>query len=461
MVTKKNSLCTRWIAAVVLMCCAASGWAQNDFFSSLDVDVQSSNDKDSRHSLLGWVNSELGYGLQDPGPLFSRSVAQVNKAEISLFTQWESKLGAGSNFRFSGKAYHDEVYRLQDSTPYSTDEINEFRNRFEVRDLYVEHDFGNGLYVKAGNQILAWGMSEYLRVTDLINIENQYTFGQQDLEDLRLQVPALLTSASGNGWTVDAVLTYQAGDNDIAPAGDEFDQFAALRVAGVTLMVAEPERQEEFFVRASSQYSRGDIQIVAGEFNDNSLSLQGIAGTTDSPLLRMQQNRMRALGMAVNRVSGSWLLFSELGIHRDKAMRPLGTTLAEQALGWQRKDQLLAVIGADYSGFRNLVLSAELDTTRTRDNDSSLYGPATQTSYGLRAYWTALNERLQVIAVSNQLAEDYGRIDRLSVDYEWSDNLSFGLLWVNYSTPGDSYLNLFGHNDVFNLRLRYSFQSDY
>ena len=461
MVITRISLFARWIAAVLIACLADISMAQDDFFGSLDVDVQSSGAADSRYSLLGWVNAELGYGLQNPGPLFSRSISEINKGEISLFTQLDADLGEHSNFRFSGKAYHDEVYRWQDDNPYTDDEINLFRNRFEVRDFYVEHEFDNGLYVKAGNQILAWGMSEYLRVTDLINIENQYTFGQQDLEDLRLQVPALLTSASIEGWTVDAVLTYEAGDNDIAPSGDEFDQYAALRAAGATLFVAEPERQEEFFLRVSGQYSRGDIQIVAGEFNDNTLSPQRISDPGGSPTLHPQQNRMRALGLAVNHVAGSWLLFSEIGIHQDKAIRPLTTSLAAQVDGWQRKDQLLAVVGADYSGFRNLVLSAEIDTTRTRDNDAVMHGPATQTSFGLRAYWTAFNERLQVVAVTNQLAEDSGRVDRLSLDYDWSDNLSLGLLWVNYSAPSDSYVNLFSRNDVFNLRVRYNFQANY
>ena len=461
MVITAIPLFVRWSSAVSLLCLAGVSSAQDDFFGSLDIDVQSSSAADSRYSLLGWVNAELGYGLQEPGSLFRRSDAEINKGELSLFTQFDAELGERSNFRLSGKAYHDEVYRWQDSNPYTPDEINEFRNRFEVRDFYLEHEFDNGLYIKAGNQILAWGMSEYLRVTDLINIENQYTFGQQDLEDLRLQVPAVLASTSIDGWTLDAVLTIEAGKNDIAPSGDEFDQYAALRAAGATLLVTEPEHQEEFFLRASGQYSRGDIQIVAGEFNDNALTPQRITDPAGSPTVYLQQNRMRALGMAVNHVAGSWLLFSEIGVHRNKPIRPLTASLATQVDGWQRKDQFLAVVGVDYSGFRNLILSAEIDTTRTRDNDVMISGPTTQTSFGLRAYWTALNERLQVIAVSNQLAEDTGRVDRLSVDYDWSDNLSLGLLWVNYSAPGDSYVNLFSRNDVINLRIRYNFQANY
>jgi len=434
--------------------------AQDDFFNSLDIDIATNEESDSPHSFLGWINTDIGYGLQAPGALFSRSDSELNKAELSLFGQWDITLGERSSFRFSGKAYHDEVYRLQDHNNYAADETSEFRNRFEIRDLYVEHEFDNGVYVKAGNQILAWGMSEYLRVTDLINVENQYTFGQQDLEDLRLQVPALLSSVNINGLTLDAVFTYEAGGNDIAPAGDEFDQFVALRALGTQLHRSEPEKQHEVFFRLSGQTAHGDFQLVAGEFNDNGFSLQRIAGDTHNPEAFLGQNRMRALGLALNRVAGPWLLFSEIGIHKDKTIRPVSNAFAIQAQGWQQKDQWLGVFGADYSGFRNLTLSAEVDVTRTLDNSRILFGPATQTSIGLRAYWTAMNERLQLVAVSNQLAENLGRIDRLSVDYDWSDSLSLGLLWVNYTAPVNSYVHLFSRNDVLNVRFRYSFQSN-
>ncbi len=435
--------------------------AQNDFFNTLDIAIEDNAANESTHTLIGWLNADLGYGLQNPGALFSRQDAEANKAEFSLFAQWDARLAERSNFRFSAKAYHDEIYRLQDHNPYSRDELSTFRNRFEVKDFYVEHEFDNGIYLKAGNQILAWGMSEYLRVTDLINTENQYTFGQEDLEDLRLQVPAVLASVNAGNWTLDSVITVEAGNNDIAPAGDEFDQFAALRAAGASPVIREPEKQTEFFLRASTQYAHGDLQIVAGEFNDNALTIDRIIGTASASQVILQQNRMRALGFAINRVLGSWLLFSELGVHRNKAIRPANNSLFAQLRGWERKNQLLAVFGAEYNGFRNLILSAEVDITRTQDNSRALYGPATQTSFGVRAYWTALNERLQLVAVSNQLAEGNGRIDRLSIDYDWSDNLSLGMLWVNYSAPASSYVNLFSRNDVLNVRVRYNFQANW
>lgn len=434
--------------------------AQDDFFGRVNIDLDADDQRGNQaFSLVGWVTEKVSQGLEQTSPIFSRHDQELNKLETSLFAQVDARLGEQTNFRFSAKAYHDEIYRINDDTAYSRDEKDEFRNRFEIKDFYIEHQTDNGLYLKLGNQILAWGMAEYVRVTDLINTEDQYTFGQQDLEDLRLQVPAALLSYTSGDWVFDGVLTVQAGRNDISPIGDEFDQFIGQREAGFTLLREDPEQDGEFFLRASTHYQRGDIQFVLGEFNDNALSVdQIVAPDSIAPQLIYSQNRMRAAGVAANWVEGSWLLFGEVGLHLDKAVRPDSDAFLDQLNGWDQKDQLLSVLGAEYNGFRNLVLTFEVDSIHTRGHDALMQAEEDQLSFGTRFYWTALNERLQLLGVWNELADNAGRVSRLSVDYNWSDNLDLGILWVDYSMANDSIFYEFRNNDVLQLQLRYSFQ---
>ena len=194
---------------------------------------------------MGYAESITGN--RTPGAALQPQGRDLNKIETSLFAQLDSSLGQDFTFRISGKVYHDEVYRLNEGVDYTSDETNEFRNRFEVRDFYVEKQFDNGFYFKLGNQILAWGLAEYSRVTDLINTEDQYTFAQQDLEDIRLQVPAALLSYTAGDWTFDGVITHRANKNYTAPIGDEFDQFVALRSAGIRVERDGPEDEQEYF----------------------------------------------------------------------------------------------------------------------------------------------------------------------------------------------------------------------
>ena len=445
---------------LVLIVIQQSGLAQDDFFNTIDVDIAASDSSQGKnYSVIGWLTQKVSQGIERPDSLFSRQDRELNKIETSLFAQLDMNLDQDSGFRISAKVFHDEIYRLNDSIDYSSDERNEFRNRLELRDFYIEKQYDNGLYFKLGNQIIAWGMAEYSRVTDLINTADQYTFAQQDLEDLRRQVPAALLSYTVGEWTLDGVITHRAGRNYTAPAGDEFDPFIGLRQAAITLERDRPRDEKEYFLRASTHLSQGDLQLVAGEFNENTLSLNQIvtAGATE-PLFRYGQNRMRAIGVSANWADGSWLYFGELGLHKDKAVIPNASSVFRQVGGWDQKDQVLSVLGAEYNGFRNLILTFELDNTRTKNHSDFMYADKNQTSFGARAYWTALNEKLKVVAVMNELSNDSGQVSRLSVDYNFSDALEVGLLWVDYGSKLDSIFYNYRNNDILQLHLRYNFQ---
>lgn len=448
------------LCALILLGCQQPILAQDDFFSAIDVAIDSrESDQTKNYSVIGWVTQKFAQGIERPGSLFSRQDRDPSKIETSLFAQLDVNLDQDFGFRISAKVFHDEVYRLIDDLDYSEDERNEFRNRFELRDFYIEKNFDNGLYFKLGNQIIAWGMAEYSRVTDLINTEDQYTFAQQDLEDLRRQVPAALLSYTVGDWTFDGVVTRRAGRNFTAPAGDEFDPFIRFRQSAVQLERERPRDQKEYFFRASTHLRQGDLQLVAGEFNENTQSLtEIIAADPASPRFQYAQNRMRAFGVSANWVEGSWLYFGELGVQKDKAVIPNQNFIFSQVGGWAQKDQVLSVLGAEYNGFRNLILTFELDNTRTRNHDAFMYADKNQTSFGARAYWTALNEKLTVVAVMNELANDSGQVGRLSVDYSWSDALELGLLWVDYGSDSDSIFYNYRNNDILQLHLRYNFQ---
>ena len=444
----------------VLVATSSNAVAQQDFFSDLNVDIGEDNDQDSPFSVLGWITQELSYGIEEPPAFFSRSDRQLSQVETSLYTQLDWRATESLNFRFSGKVYHDAVYEIEDDTPFTTSERDLHRNRTEVRDFYLEKTFDNGLYLKAGHQIQAWGFAEYLRVTDLVNTEDQYTFGQQDLEDLRLQVPALQLSYTWGNWVLDGVVTYHAGFNDMAPDGDEFDQFSGLRRDNWFVKRQDPENDSEIFFRASTRYADGDIQLVAGEFNNNQLTFDRIRIVdSDSPIFYFSQERMQALGIAANRVTGPWLVFGELGLHGNSPVMPLESENFIRFDGWQERDRVLGVVGVEYSGLRDTLLSLEVDNIHTRGDVGDLGIKRNLTSFGARIYWTGWNERVQLVSVWNRLADDQGYLARLSVDYDWSDNWNFGLLWVDYSAERESIYSAFRNNDMLQFNARFSFQN--
>ena len=459
---KKSPFYARAGALFVLAVSAVSPLAaQDDFFGSLDIEIDTAANEisDSPFSVLGWFSEKVAYGYESPGAPFSRTAEGYSRIESSLFLQADWQVNANLDIRLSTKAYRDKVYDYEDGFAYNAQEVSEMRSRFELRDFYLETRIGE-LYLKLGNQIAAWGVSENLSIADLINTQNQYSFGQQDIEDLRLQVPAAMFSYPLGDWTVDGVITYKAGTHDVAQAGDEFDQFIQFRNPAIRLQEFEPENEAEYFLRASTHFNNGDFSLVLADVNQNEFSVQGVALLPDSSMaVALQQDRMRAVAAYSSWAAGSWLLFGETGLHLDKAMLsadPLGSPPGTA----QRfeKDQWLTAAGIEYNGFRNLTLTFEADLVHTREHDPRLMVGRQDFGYSGRLLWNTLNDRVQVLTVFNRLPGNQGDIFRASLDYDWSDNLELGLLLVTYDAKAGTRLYDYRHNDIFQLQLTYSFQ---
>ena len=437
-------------------------YAQDDFFGDIDIDIdRGPTADDSAWSYTGWLRQKAAYGLQAPSPPFSRTERDWSKLETSLFLQFDTQLDDQTALRLSTKYYVDSIYRLKGEENYSRAEVDEFESRFEVKDAYIETQLNARSYVKLGQQIIAWGQAENLRITDLVNTQDLYTYGQQDLEDLRLPVPAALWSQRLGDVLVDGVITYRAGHDDVALAFDEFDPLISLRPLNVRTKLARPERETEYFLRVSGHYDRGDWSVVAADANQNSADVRGIviSSTLTIPtVLALSQDRFQAFGVAGNWTRGSWLAFAEAGLHRGKRLQPAANQFFSQTSGWLEKDQVLSTVGLEYNGWTNTTITSEFDYIHTRAHDSSLGSDADQLGYSVRMLWSGFNDRVQALAVWNQLPEDGGKILRLALDYDCSDSLKLGLLWVNYGAARAAQLYPYRYNDILQLQIEYSFQ---
>lgn len=451
-----------WLGCFLAFSVLSSGpsWAQDDFFGDIEIDLNESNisSADNSWSITGWLKEKIAYGLKEPGLPFSRDKNDFNKVETSVYSRFDWQMSDSLAMRVSGKISLDAIYQLKDEKNFHQNEVDEFESRFELKDFYLESQITENLYLKAGQQVMAWGQAENLRVLDLVNTQDRFTYGQQDLEDLRLPVPALLASFSYSDWVFDGVVTVKAASDDIAPDYDEFDPYADLRINGINIRNRDPNSEFEYLFRASTHYQSGDISVVAADVNANSLYLEAINFLPGQTVVEFNQDRFKALALSVNWTGGSWLVFSDLGVHFDKALQPNANSILQFTNGWLEKDQFLMATGVEFSGWNQWVLTFETDYIHTVDHDSRLQDDRNQLGYSGRFRWNGLNDRIQLLGVWSQLPDDNGRIARLSLDYDWSDALELGLLWVDYHADKNVLLGSFRNNDVLQLHLEYSFQ---
>lgn len=434
-----------------LIAYADATFANDDFFATIDLEVS----EPSRDSLqTRWSIKQLAsYGLADPGSEFARAESGVNKVGTRLQGELDYRFSPAVAARFELEYFHDAVYSLNSDINPSREELNRFRNRVQARDIYLDIDLSPRWNLRAGNQIVAWGQAETLVINDLIAPLNNYTIMQADLKDLRLHTPAIKLTRSDNLLTLDALVTYDAGYNDIAPEGNEFDPFIQLRALPFAVKQDKADNRNEFFFRAKHNFRGGDISLILADANHNELSLT----RTDSDTFYFSQERIQSLGLSASYNKGLWVYKGEIALHHNKPVMPAAPVFLDYLQGWENRDQTLAMVGFDYAGFGNATVSAELNYVHTSGNSEFLQLEKNELGATTSLHWSDDNQKLSLNAHFIGLLNANGFVFRANAEYALTDNFKLGSLLVAYEADADDSLFAYRNNDVIQLYVQYYF----
>ena len=444
----------------VLVICSKSV-ADDMFFDDVDVDDNSIDlsASDKKFKAIGSITQRISYGLDAPGQPFSRDGSGMNQLKTVGFTQFDWKPTGDTVARLSVKASLEAIYKLEGEDNYNDNELDEHQERIELRDAFIETQLNDNWYIKVGNQIVAWGQAEDLRINDLINTQDQITIGQQNLEDIRLPVPAIQSTHIVGSWIYKAVATFRAGSDELASNFSEFDTLIRLRESDISIHFLSPKQKLEYFFRASTQIKNGDISFVASDVNSNSYyTHQTNRENAEVHSIDLYQDRFQAVGVDGAMTQGSWLYFGELGVHFDKQLFLRKNRLFHHADGWLETDQLLSAFGFGYSGGKNLSVASELNYTNVLNHRENASFDHSQFAYSIRANWTGMRDALALGVLWRQIANQNGRIFRLSCDYDWSDSVETGFLLVEYYGRENQALFDFRNSDAIQFYIKYSFQ---
>jgi hypothetical protein len=425
--------------------------ADDDFFTDIDISVDAHEDRRLKSK---WSIKQLGsYGLANPSSGFARSESGLNKMETSLHAEFDARFSPGLAGRLELELLHDAVYALNSDINASENELDTFKNRYEARDIYLDIELSKEWNLRAGNQIIAWGQAETLVISDLIAPHNNYTLLQADLEDIRLHVPALKLTRSDSNFTLDTVITYDAGFNYLAPEGNEFDPFIQLRELPLALHQHKASRRSEYFVRLKRNFKGGDISLIAADANNNELSL----AHTTAEAMHFSQKRFQALGLSGSYSAGLWIYKAELGAHWGKPVTPATSEFMNYLQGWEKRDQSLAMMGFDYAGFGDATVSLEINYVHTRGATESLAIEEIEMGATTSVNWSDENQKLTLNAHVISLLNSNGTIFRANAEYALTDSLKIGALLVTYDAQENDSLYLYRNNDAVQFHLQYYF----
>jgi len=389
----------------------------------LDKEINSSS------FITGTLSQRLVYGLEDPGTYFSRSSQGVDNFQSKFNFQIESKILGSINFKTSGDVSWD--WGSFKGTNY---EYNPTAADFQLRDMYFDYFFDNGLWLKLGNQIIARGESNILTSSDVINPRDISTIGLQDLDDIRIQVPAILLNYSVGFLNQEIITAVDSAMNKFAKAGTAFDPMAPFGSASVVSKTSRPNNSIETVIRNKVSFNGMEFVLSFGEYNRKNLSTISTSVSGATTTLNSEQDRVSFVGFSGNMAKSNFVFKFDAAYKKGKRF-PFSNPLTAP---WSKHENTELGLGFDYTGISDLTISSEIGSSIIHGYSSLLSNKEREYGYLVRADWRQLNDILTFSAGHSKLLGDNGSFSTFGISYDYSDQLNLSSKLVAYDSDSAS-----------------------
>ena len=259
--------------------------------------------------------------------------------------------------RLSGHVFYDGAYSIQGRDQYTDRLLDEYEQELEFDELYLTGSLTSSLDLKIGRQVVVWGKSDNLRVTDILNPLDNRLPGMVDIKYKRLPVTMTKVDYYTGPWNLSGIVINEVRFDKTPVYNSDF-------YPGDSPL--PPEREPTNFSLDTQQYglavngifSGWDLSLYQAWVYDNRSHLTMDTGTP----VRMH-NRVSMTGMTANVAFGNWLLKGEAAWWQDLEF----ATIPEQDF-----DRVDLMAGIEYTGFSETMLSLEIVNRHLIDFDDRL-----------------------------------------------------------------------------------------
>ncbi len=498
---------------------AASGQtdelALEDILAGFDDEAEESTEADpneepnanegERFDLTGSLSLGTSYNVTDhrssigpdpppaPGTDYSgtqrlRTRADI-QADVSLPRDWKGRIQAF--------AFYDFAYLIHGKELYTQNVIEDYEFEAEILDFWIQGSLTSWLDLKLGRQVVNWGRSDTLRVTDIWNALNNREPGMVDIEELRLPSTMARADAYFGQWQLTVLVVPEIRYDYNPPPGSDF--FPALdfgdlpnpppgappkSILGQSLLAHSGQANEakrwgaipEFGAALTGTFSGWDFSLYAARVYQNQTST--VVGLPDLSLASAYRidtghDRITMLGTGLNYTRSSWLLKAEVAfldeldytfLVPNPAFSP-PTQEAPYALSSRRLSRFDWMVGLEYYGFGDTTVSLDFAHRHVIDYDPWLqffpnYVYENSFEAALRVGSEFFNGRLRANALGVGLANEkgfQGGILRLWGDYELVEAFFFTGGYIHYFGTDQVPFDTWQRNGRIFFNLKFSF----
>ncbi|MFO7559796.1 MAG: DUF1302 family protein [Desulfobacterales bacterium] len=386
----------------------------------------------------------------DPGDTDWRGLSSL-KTELQL--ELDARLSGSWQLFVSGEGFHDFVYSIRGRDTYTSEVLDNYETEAELRKAYLRGKLTKKLDLKVGRQIVVWGKSDNIRVTDILNPIDLREPGLTDLEDLRLPVAMTRLDFYHGRWGFSGIAVHEHRYDKMPEYGSDFYPFS-LPPFPEEKPSSRIENTELAF-SANGIFIGWDISFYYANFYNDEAHIEFF------PYPAMHHSRISMFGGAFNIAQGNWLLKTEAAFLDGIRFSDFyaGMMPSVNSKTYSRLDVLA---GVEYSGFTDTTVSIEaVNRYYTNFNREAELSGEEENSFetAVRISRDFFNETLNLtfLALVYAPTGDDGALFRLTAEYDLTDNIEITGGIVDYKSGDLVEFSKIENNDRLYFNVKYSF----
>ena len=350
--------------------------------------------------------------------------------------------------RAGGRALYDAVYRVRGRDEYPDRVVDAYETEVEPTEVYLQGSLRDDLDVKIGRQLVVWGKSDNIRVTDILNPLDRREPGMVDIEDLRLPVGMTRIDYYFGRWDLTAVLIHEARFSKRPVFGSEY---SSPTPPPPEKEPADSFENTQFAAALSGTLGDWDVALYLADVYDDRRHTE----TRGAPARVLRHSRVRMLGSAVNVAKGNWLVKAEAAcFDRVRYSIPVDAP----------KTRYDVLAGLEYRGISETAISLEAANRHVGRFDDRMAEPPDRAredefQSALRLTRDFFHDKLRVHYLVSLFGVDGngGGFHRFWAEYDLTDSLEVTAGVVDYRSGDRPPFDTIADNDRVFLGLRGAF----
>ncbi len=420
-----------------------------------DVGTESSEEqyKQSIFSLDGYCKFGASYNIAHDAPEEGKTDWRgLSRLRAEMQLDLSAKFSDSWQALISGKGSYDFAYGINGRDEFTDDVLDNYEKEIELGETYVLGSLTDSLDIKAGRQIVVWGKSDNIRVTDVLNPLDMREPGLTDIEDLRLPVTMTRLDYYIGHWSLTGIAVHEIRFNKKPEYGSDF--YPTETPLPHENKPKSCAANTEFAVAVNGIFSGWDISFYWADIYDDMPHMELVSSGL-SPQIEMKHARLKMYGTAFNIAVGNWLFKTEAAYFDSIEF------FNAPDKKYSRTDVLA---GVEYSGFKDTTVSIEAVNRHINDFDTVLKQPPDEAQedefqWVVRLTRDFLNETLTLTLLTSTYGTtgQDGAFQRFSLEYDLTDAILIRGGVVFYQSGDKGKFKNIGDNDRLFLEFRYSF----